>query len=163
MDDHTLEQAYHRYYASVRSIIRHRVRNSADAEDLTQAVFVKLAARTPPLDDGEIMRWLSRVSINASIDYIRKKHRVWVPLQEVRSEHASAESTYLHDDELDQLRQAIRQLPDCQRTVVQLAYFDELTHEQIAYSTGIALGTVKSRIRRGVHLLRAALFRGALY
>ena len=160
MDARTLEQAYLRYYASVRSIIRHRVRDSADADDLAQAVFVKLAVNSPLVDGGDIMRWLSRVAINASIDHIRKKDRVWDRFPELRSEHVSAELTYLHEEELDRLRQAIRSLPDRQRIVVQLAYFDALTHQQIAKSTGIALGTVKTRIRRGVHLLRVALSHG---
>ena len=59
----------------------------------------------------------------------------------------------------DELRRALAQIPEEQRLVIELAFFGELTHHEISERTGIALGTVKSRIRLGMeklaHLLGA--------
>ena len=60
-------------------------------------------------------------------------------------------------EDVEQVRAALGQLPDNQRTLVELAYYEGMTHSEIAERTGVPLGTVKTRLRAAMATLRGAL------
>ena len=158
-DHFEVERLFARYYATVFAIVNRRVQHHADAEDIVQSVFLKLAMNLPAAQERDVRRWLSRVAINASIDALRQRRLAWLPLVEGQSQHVSAESTYLQEAETRLVRAAIDQLPAPLKLVLQLSHIDGLTQQQIAHRTQTPLGTVKTRIRRGLALLRGTLDR----
>jgi RNA polymerase sigma factor (sigma-70 family) len=156
--DHVaLEEAYRRYGTLVHSIALRAVGNSADAEDITQAVFVSAWRSREGFDPerAPLSAWLVMITKRRIADHWRsaKQH---LSLDEAPID-SPAESTIgdvadqmLVSDELDRLGEPAG-------TIVRLAFFEDLTHAQIAEKTGIPLGTVKSHIRRSLDRLRSRL------
>jgi RNA polymerase sigma-70 factor (ECF subfamily) len=105
---------------------------------------------------GSLGGWLSVVARNRSIDTLRRKR----PSEQVE-EIALASPFNLADDSernllMEKARAAVVLLPAEQRKTLEMAFFDGLTHSEIAEMTGDPLGTVKTRIRSGLSTLRKA-------
>ena len=106
---------------------------------------------------GSLGGWLAVVSRNRSIDALRRKR----PTEQVE-EMALASNYNLADEAernslMEKARGIIHLLPVEQRKTLEMAFFDGLTHSEIAEMTGDPLGTVKTRIRSGLTTLRKAL------
>jgi RNA polymerase sigma-70 factor (ECF subfamily) len=149
---------YDRYSRVVYSVALRVLRDPAASEDVLQEVFMQIwrnpssftAAR------GSLGGWLSIVARNRSIDTLRRK-RPTVDVDDV----ALASSFNLADDAernllTERARAVIVQLPREQRKTLEMAFFDGLTHSEIAEITGDPLGTVKTRIRSALLTLRKA-------
>jgi len=158
-DDGSLRAAYDRYSALVFRIARSALAVAADAEDVTQATFVSAwqARGTFDPDRGSLGHWLIGIVRRRTIDRLRVLQR------ERRDQDAVARAldgpdpgTAAVDTVIAQvvIADALAQLPEQQRQVLQLAFFDDLTHQQVASLTGLPLGTVKSHLRRGLAQLR---------
>jgi RNA polymerase sigma-70 factor, ECF subfamily len=149
---------FDRYSRVVYSVALRVLRDPASAEDVLQEVFMQIwrnpdsftAAR------GSLGGWLSIVSRNRSIDTLRRKrHTVDVddiPLASSFNLADEAERNSL----MERARGVIYKLPMEQRKTLEMAFFDGLTHSEIAEMTGDPLGTVKTRIRSGLLTLRKA-------
>lgn len=104
--------------------------------------------------------WIFTIARNKKIDYFRKNSKA--PLTKHDLAFSQPEQT-LPDDELgkeqqqDKIAQLLSEIPEEQAELIQKAYFEDKTHQDIAQETGIALGTVKSRIRLGLERLRHLL------
>jgi RNA polymerase sigma factor (sigma-70 family) len=127
------------------------------AEETTQeamaAVWQKAAMFDPSL--ASAATWIFTVVRNKQIDAIRKQRRPQpedLPWGE--DAPASAESIVAASQEHQMLRRCLAELPDPQRRMIEQAYFGDLSHHEIAESTGLPLGTIKSRIRLGLERLR---------
>ncbi len=132
--------------------------DASAAEDVTQAVFLKLWTAPDAFRGGNFGAWLARVTRNRSLDVLR-------------SRTAHAQSDFAADIALDEslddfvfskldsqsVRNAVGALPDDQRVPIEMGFFDGVTHEEIARRLATPLGTVKTRIRSGLRRLRAAL------
>ena len=135
----------------------------AQAADLTQEVFLSAWRARDRFDPGRgpLAAWLVGIAKNKIVDAYRKDGRQ-VPA--ARDDDGSR-VTRLADDRqpLDHLAdrllvtEALATLPERPREIVRLAFFEDLTHEQIAEHTSVPLGTVKSDIRRGLARLRRYL------
>ncbi|GAA3602187.1 sigma-70 family RNA polymerase sigma factor [Kineosporia mesophila] len=158
-DEGSLRLLYDCYGPAVLHLARTVVGNHADAEDVVQATFVAAwhnrDSYQPEL--GSLLGWLLGIARRKAVDLIRvrsRQDRVTDSLRRVASPPSSVE----HDTEtvLEQLVIAdeLTVLEPQQRRVLELALYDDLTHSQIAAVTGLALGTVKSHLRRGVARLR---------
>lgn len=133
------------------------------AADITQEVFLaawKARERFDP-DRGPLAAWLVGIAKNKIVDAYRKDGR---QVPEIRDDDGSkldrvAESRAPLDQLADRLliTEALGSLPERPRQIVQLAFYEDMTHEQIAEHTSIPLGTVKSDIRRGLARLRRYL------
>ena len=133
------------------------------AADITQEVFLaawKARDRFDP-SRGPLAAWLVGIAKNKIVDTYRKEGR---QVPEARDDDGSrvdrvAEGKAPIDQLADRLlvTEALATLPERPRHIVQLAFFDDLTHEQIAEQTSVPLGTVKSDIRRGLARLRRYL------
>ncbi len=132
------------------------------AEDLTQEVMVTLWRKAALFDPAKssLGTWLFRIARNRRIDMIRREKVAALDendpaFQPVETEDAGEAMDARKRDA--RIRAALEHLPPEQLELVQLAFFRNLTHSQIADHTGLPLGTVKSRIRLAFSRLRKLL------
>jgi RNA polymerase sigma-70 factor, ECF subfamily len=149
---------FDRYSKVVYSVALRVLRDPASAEDVLQEIFMQIW-RNPNsfiAAKGSLGGWLAVVSRNRSIDSLRRKR----PSESV--EEIALASPYNLAEEaernnmMERARAAIQQLPGEQRKTLEMAFFDGLTHSEIAEVTGDPLGTVKTRIRSALLTLRKA-------
>ena len=157
-DEHAMASLFDRYSKLVYSVALRVLRDPASAEDVLQEVFMQIwrnpdsftAAR------GSLGGWLSIVARNRSIDTLRRKRPSVdvddVPLASAFNLADEAERNSL----MERARGVIHDLPTEQRKTLEMAFFDGLTHSEIAEMTGDPLGTVKTRIRSALLTLRKA-------
>jgi RNA polymerase sigma-70 factor (ECF subfamily) len=157
-DPAAFESLYDGFHRLVYGIAQRMLDDSMAAEDLTQAVFLKLWADPDAFHGGNFGAWIARVARNRALDVIRA--RSVRPEGEFPIDLGSdddLDETVLAKIEGERVRAALRALPDEQRAPIELGFFGGITHEEIARRTGTPLGTVKTRIRSGLRKLREAL------
>ncbi|HEX8806033.1 MAG TPA: sigma-70 family RNA polymerase sigma factor [Candidatus Aquilonibacter sp.] len=158
MDADTFERLYDSYSRLVYGVALRVLTDPASAEDVTQAVFMKLWSAPESFRGGNLPAWLVRVTRNRALDVLRS--RAAHPQVEISAdmpEDDALEDTAFKNMNCQIVRDAMAQLPDEQRTLIQLGFFGGLTHQELARRTGVPLGTVKTRIRAGLRKLRAML------
>ena len=163
-DARALEVLYHRYSQPVFSMAYSILRDYAGSEDATQEVFVSLwmrAARFDP-ERGIFRHWFLHLAHNRVIDEMRRRKRNAVRSADKTPEEAAlgleapgntadqAVTAVLFGTAAD----ALKALPDEQRTAIIMAYLEGSTQQEIAKRTGVPLGTVKTRLRLGLIKLR---------
>jgi RNA polymerase sigma-70 factor (ECF subfamily) len=156
-----LRQVYQRFGGAVFHLALRTLNSGADAEDVTQATFVAAwqGRETFDPDRGSLLGWVMAIGRRKVIDRLRvtaREHRV---RDAVRALPAPATADAGPDRVVDRLVLAdeLARLPAEQRRVLELAFYDDLTHVQVAAVTGLPLGTVKSHLRRGMARLRQRL------
>ena len=157
-DESALREAYDAHSPLIYSFCR-RALGDQRAEDVTQEVFVSAwrARDTFRPDKGNLGAWLVGIAKNRLIDNVRseKRHSYQQPL--THEADASVEPNLDRVGDQMVVAEALRTLPERSRTVIELAYFSDLTHAEVAERTSIPLGTVKSDIRRGLAKIRQQL------
>lgn len=153
----TLPELYDAHAAGLFHYFTSFTGNEADAKDLLQEFFIKLARQTIPAGIANLRAWLLRLAHHHAIDWLRR-HRVRRDAEEA----APVEMFATHEDpdqaELAQrLTRALTLLPLEQRSVAQLKLWDGLTFEEIAEVQGIPLNTAASRYRYALEKLRSEL------
>ena len=157
-DETAMATLYDRYSKLVYSVALRVLREPATAEDVLQEIFMQVW-RTPGSfleAKGSLGGWLAVVARNRSIDTLRRRR----PTDQV--EEIALASPYNLADEaernnmMERARAAILVLPSEQRKTLEMAFFDGLTHTEIAEITGDPLGTVKTRIRTALLSVRKA-------
>ncbi len=127
-------------------------RNPADAEDLTQEVYLKVHKNIDTVKDSESSKyWLFKVTRNTCLDFHRKnKHRRHSPLgpEHEQPESMTPESQLVSRENLQSLKAAIQQLPKKQKEVFILREYGDLSYQEIADVLKINRGTVMSRLTR---------------
>jgi RNA polymerase sigma-70 factor (ECF subfamily) len=157
-DAWTLRKVYDRYGTQVYRVALASLNNSSDAEEITQTVFVDAWRARDSFDPakGSLGGWLMAIAKRRCIDRIRV-------LERNRRDVVAVAAGSVHNHEVPGPEQVVDQivvadqlarLPQSQRAVLELAFYDDLTHSQIASLTGLPLGTVKSHLRRGLEQLR---------
>jgi RNA polymerase sigma-70 factor (ECF subfamily) len=157
-DERAMSALFDRYSKVVYSVALRVLRDPASAEDVLQEIFLQMW-RNPNgfiATRGSLGGWLAVVSRNRSIDALRRKR----PTDSV-DDIALASNCNLADEAernnmMEKARSVIRLLPVEQRKTLEMAFFDGLTHSEIAEMTGDPLGTVKTRIRSALTTLRKA-------
>lgn len=155
-DEQSLMSLYDRYSSLVYSVALRVLRNSAAAEDVLQEIFIQIWFRPESfnLAEGIFSRWVAVVARNRSIDVLRKRR----PADTL--EGLSLASRYNlanhaeHNLMCEKARSLIAALPPEQRKAMELAFFEGMSHAEIAKATGKPLGTVKSSIRNALSGLR---------
>ncbi|MBW4458842.1 MAG: sigma-70 family RNA polymerase sigma factor [Nodosilinea sp. WJT8-NPBG4] len=163
-DTTALATLYDRYSSMVYTLALKMLSNPAEAEDLTQEVFVNFWQRRQyDAERGSVGSYLVTNTRSRALDRLRISSGRAVILQRFqRISEASARSPnpvdYAAQHEQNQhLRAALDQLPTTEREVLEIAYFQGLTQAEISAQLGIPLGTVKSRCRQGLLRLRTLL------
>jgi RNA polymerase sigma-70 factor, ECF subfamily len=172
-DSAALEELYDRYASRVLGISIKIVSDQALAEDILQETFWRVwqSAGTYQPQLGAFTGWLFRIARNLSIDAYRRRN---VRPQAVMSTREEGDDPLLEqtpDPDMDvaeqaqsilrnrQVRQALASLPNVQRQVIEMAYFNGMTRQEIAEATGEALGTIHTRARLALQKLRGELER----
>ncbi len=157
------EALVQRYQARLLAFCRHMLSSREDAEDVLQEVFAA-AFNAILADEREInvRPWLYRIARNRSLNHLRKAQAIGVDSMDVHlSEHGLTTADKVHKrEDFRQLMADVGELPETQRTALVLREIDGLSYEEIGFSLGIAVGTVKSRLARAREALRGQL-RGA--
>lgn len=157
-DVDAFEQLYDGYHRLVFGIALRIASDAALAEDVTQAIFLKLWSSPDTFREGNFAAWLSRVTRNRALDAVRS--RANRPLEEIPADvpaEASTDATVFARIDAQRVRGALSTLSEEQRTPIELGFFAGITHEEIAQRTGIPLGTIKTRIRTGLRRMRESL------
>jgi len=147
---------YDRYSKIVYSVALRVLRDPASAEDILQEIFLQVWRKPASFVSarGSLGGWLAVVTRNRSIDALRRKR----PTDSVEDVVLSSNFNLAEDSErtlmIEKARRVIHLLPSEQRKTLEMAFFDGLTHAEIAEMTGDPLGTVKTRIRSALTALR---------
>ncbi len=153
-----LREAYDRYAGLVHAIALRSLGVQQDAEDATQQVFVKAwrSRATFDPDRGQLGGWLVGICRREVLDRLAARTRERGVLERVGPVVARTPAPEGPERVVETMvvADALDQLPDPVRRVLRLAFYDDLTHQQIAAVTGLPLGTVKSHVRRGLERLR---------
>ena len=119
-----------------------------DADDVLQNTFIKAWNNIENFHgDSKLLTWLSRIAINESLDFMRKKKNHMIVSMDDEGGVASMlmSDNYFDGDETEaQLQEAIAQLPDVQRTVFNLRYYDEMKYSEISKVLNTSEGALKA-------------------
>lgn len=160
-DERALRLAYDRFGSLIWSLCRRGLAADADAEDVTQQVFISAWKSRERFDParGPLGAWIVGIAKFKIIDAQRAAGR----RRDTAAEGIADAPDQPASDPLDQVADrmlvldALRALPDERRHVLERAFFSDLTHPQIADELGLPLGTVKSHIRRGLTTMKQHL------
>jgi len=136
------------------------LRNRTLAEEVAQDVFVAMWTRPGAYDmlRGPLRAWLIGLARHKAIDAVRREERVRAKARLLSSEAGAVTIRAEAFDEVERtadVRAALARLPQDKRTALELAYFGGLTYREVAVAQGVPEGTVKSRIRDALLILRA--------
>jgi RNA polymerase sigma-70 factor (ECF subfamily) len=157
-----LEQAFHRWGALIHTVALKATGSPHDADDVTQAVFVSAWKGRQRFDVGHsaLPAWLLGIAKRRIADHWEGRTREQRRIE--AAGHAS-ETAVGAEEQLEKVADRVLiadelgRLDQPQRQIMELAFFDDLTHPQIADRLGMPLGTVKSHIRRSLIRLRNRL------
>lgn len=141
-------ELYQLYAKAMFNISLRILNDKSEAEEVLQDSFLKAFARIKRYDPQfSFGIWLKKIVINGSLDALKKKKPVLVPLEEIYyvQEDLSEEQV---DFDVTTLKTFIGELPDGYRTIISLYLFENYTHKEIADLLGIAEGTSKSQYNR---------------
>jgi len=160
-DEKALEILYGRYSGVVYSVARRILGDVGAAEEVLQDIFYQLWRAASSFDParGTLAGWLLVSARNRAITRLRGSHRSAfgeIEVEAVASKF-NLESSAAVNEMMLLVRNALAALPQEQRQALELAYFEGLTHSEIAERTGDPLGTVKTRLRTALATLRRAI------
>jgi RNA polymerase sigma-70 factor (ECF subfamily) len=169
-DDAAMAELYDRHHRLAYAIIRRIVQSPSDAEEVLQETFVRVWSRADTYDArlGSPAAWVVRIARNRAIDRLRARQAradVNAPVPVADRETAARElpshetpESVLHSTHAAMaVRGAVADLPAAQRALIEAAFFEGYTHQELSARFGVPLGTVKTRIRSGLVSLRERL------
>jgi RNA polymerase sigma-70 factor (ECF subfamily) len=163
-DESALAQLYDRYSGMVSAVAMRVLRDAGAAEEILQDIFYQLWRNAAQFDPGRgsLAGWLLVSTRNRAISRLRRKNPGDAG-NETKEQLAAnisfpfhLETAVAQQQLLSKVKGAMGSLPQPQREAVELAYFEGLTHSEIAERTGEPLGTIKTRLRSALETLKQA-------
>jgi len=154
-----MAELYDRYSSVVYAVALRVLGDTGAAEDVLQEVFMQLWRNPSAFDAGRgnLAPWLAVITRNRAVDVLRKRR----PQTEINDTLISVEPDLAGGADrgraVDKVRAVLKDMPAAQRTALEMAYFEGYSHTEISEKTGEPLGTIKTRIRSGLMLLRKAV------
>jgi RNA polymerase sigma-70 factor (ECF subfamily) len=158
-------QALHQRYAPLVFHVACKSLDRAAAEEITQDVFTALWTRAASFDPdrGAMKAWLLQIAHHRIVNELRTRSRRPRAeggagrVDELLAHDAAPDEAVWREYQRAAIREAVQALPPAQRQALSLAYFQELSHEEVARSLQVPLGTAKTRIRAGLKALGGRL------
>ena len=160
-----MELLYDRYNRPVYSFAYRMLGDREHAEELLQEVFLRAWRRCSRFSDarGSLIRWLLSITHNMAIDELRKQQRrprkaesaePDALLGTLQDTAMPVETQAILADRQQMVRAALAKLPENQRLVLEMGYFNGLTQREISEKLNVPLGTIKTRMRLGLRKLQ---------
>jgi RNA polymerase sigma-70 factor (ECF subfamily) len=161
-DQPALHALYERSHRPVFTLIVRLTSNPETAEEVTLDVFHDVWRRASSYDpaNGTVLGWIMNQARSRALDRLRfdnRKKRNGANAGDVAAEAADSQDALELKEQNDALRRALTALTADERQAIETAFFSELTYAETAARLNQPLGTVKTRIRAGLHKLRQAL------
>ncbi|MBB6110721.1 RNA polymerase sigma factor [Mucilaginibacter lappiensis] len=165
-DEKTRNEAFNlllkKYQQKIYWHIRRMVVDHDDADDLVQDVFIKVWKNLLGFrNDAQLYTWMYRIASNECITFLnKKKQKNNIPLDDVAYELADslADSTYFNGDQAQRkLQEALLTLPEKQRLVFNMKYYDDMKYEEISDVLGTSVGALKASFHLAVKKIEAFL------
>jgi len=165
-DEKTRNEAFNlllkKYQQKIYWHIRRMVIDHDDADDLVQDVFIKVWKNLLTFrNDAQLYTWMYRIASNECITFLnKKKQKNNVSLDDVAYELADtlADSSYFNGDQAQRkLQEALLTLPEKQRLVFNMKYYDDMKYEEISDVLGTSVGALKASFHLAVKKIEAFL------
>jgi RNA polymerase sigma-70 factor (ECF subfamily) len=168
-DETAFSQLYDRLSGPLYTLCLRMLGDGAEAEDALQEAFVQLWRNAPRYDSTQssVFSWAIHITRCKVIDRLRargRRLRLFVPEEgtgdepvQIASTGTDAADSATRNEWSASIRRTLQDLPLDQRQAIELAFFGDLTHHEIAARLGQPLGSVKARIRRGLLKMRGSL------
>jgi RNA polymerase sigma-70 factor (ECF subfamily) len=160
-DETALEALYDRYAGMLSSVLNRILRDAQAAEEILQDIFFQLWRTASQFDAsrGSLGGWLMVIARNRAISRLRHHNPAAGEelVENTVSLRFNLESAVAQQQLLNKVKGAMDTLPKEQRVAVELAYFEGMTHTEIAEKTGEPLGTIKTRLRTAMETLKRVL------
>lgn len=161
-DQEAFTQLYDMHFDKVYRYIYVKVHSQAEAEDLTQDVFIKAyeAIKSYRWRNLPFTAWLFKIAHNRVIDYVRKTSKEKKTSLDEAGAITSGDPVYMTEQnfEIYQLKKALEKLPESQREVASLRFISELSISEVALTLGKSEGTVKALQFNAIASLRKLLY-----
>ena len=149
-----------KYQQKLYWLLRRMVVDHDDADDLLQNVWIKVWQNLESFKaESQLYTWLYRISVNEALSHLdKKKRRFFLPLGDVEAELGNKIDTgnTVSGDELQiKLQKAILKLPEKQRVVFQLRYYDEMPYEQMSKVLDTSVGALKASYHHAARKIEA--------
>ena len=161
---HALEELYGRYGKTLKAVISHVVHEEAEADDVLQEIFIQIwkeAAHYSPTA-GKPLGWVVTLARRRAIDRLRRR-QAYCRAKDRFETHIEQQPTSYTKNRIEKelsradirrfLERQMRALPPYQREAIELSFFGDLSHREIAAKTRTPLGTVKTRLELGLRKL----------
>ncbi len=150
------------YKQRVYWLVRKMVIDHDDTNDLTQDIFIKVYQNLDRFrEESKLFTWIYRIAVNESISFLRIKRRKYmIPIYDVERELIGKVDSGkgISGSEIEiKLQKAILTLPEKQRLVFNMKYFEDLSYEQMAEITGTSVGALKASYHHAVKKIEELL------
>jgi RNA polymerase sigma-70 factor, ECF subfamily len=162
-----LTELYGRYGQMLRTLIENLVHEGAEADDVLQEIFLQIWKEADNYSPkaGKPIGWMVTIARRRAIDRLRRRQAYFRAQERYRDmldgqpqrPQRDAEKTFVLSDLRHFLKKRMRNLPRLQREAIELAFFNGLSHREIAAATRAPLGTVKTRLELGLQKLTQAI------
>ncbi len=168
------EELLFRYKDRVYAYIFLFVRDRELAEDIFQDTFVKAIStiqRGKYVDTGKFLSWLNRIAHNLMVDYFRREQQEntfavegagYDVMNDIRLAEKSVEDVISNAQVMEDVARLVARLPDVQREVVRMRYFEEMSFKEIAERSGVSINTALGRMRYALINMRRMAVEGNL-
>jgi len=163
-DSKALGEVYDAFGLSLYRVVLRMIDDPGVAEELVQDTFLRLWNRAHLLQpESSLGPWLATIARNRAIDYLRStggrisNHQSQLETIEHSAIFVTSHADFVNSPEAREMKQAVEKLNDRQREAIELAYYQGLSHTEIAAKMNQPLGTVKSWIRNALRTLRTEL------
>jgi RNA polymerase sigma-70 factor, ECF subfamily len=157
-DQSAMSEIFDRYSRAVYSVALRILKDTGHAEDVMQEIFFQLWRNSDSFIQGRgsLGAWLVVVARNRSIDVLRRRKPTDSVDEVILPSPCNLAAEAEHNAMIEKVQKVLKELPIEQQQSMQLAFFEGLSHSEIAERTGDPLGTVKTRIRLALITVRKA-------
>lgn len=151
-----------KYQEKVYWLVRKMVIDHEDSNDLTQEIFVKIWKNLNKFKgEAKLYTWIYRIASNECLSFLsKKKRKFFVPMNDINKELSQKidSGAYISGDEIQiKLQKALLTLPDKQRLVFNMKYFDSMKYEDISEAVGTSVGALKASYHLAVKKIESIL------